>query len=239
MTQALRFQMHGLWRPRQESVEECAQRARQFFKGLRASSPRFKQWYLPGTSKKKSLERKVDVRNLDTLTKLLLKGRNRTDIGRQVIEELGFSISLWNGAKQYDDEAGVSVFCGAYCDVAGMPTPNNVSVDFPPALNELSDWRRMAAVLSSVANAWEPNYLEVSSSAAKRARTFTRPFVDWMFFVSKGMYLLPESLDAVHVEHIGNLGTIVVVQEEPPDPENEEHNRNIARVRSALALDPD
>jgi hypothetical protein len=57
-----------------------------------------------------------------------------------------------------------------------------------------------------------------------------------MLYLSQDQYQIPKSLPAAHVEQIDHLGTLIVVQDELPDPANEEHNRNIQGVRSALGL---
>ncbi|MDZ4782702.1 MAG: Imm52 family immunity protein [Planctomycetia bacterium] len=232
----LKFQAHGLWGPRQESLEACAGRLHRYFEALCASTPRFRRWFGGARSKRKALDRATDVHSIETLTKLLQSGRNRTDIGRKVIEDLGFGVGLWNGATKYEDEAAVSVHCGAYCKVPGLPWPNSVSIGFPVVLSELGDWQRSAAILEFTAKLWEPDFVTVFSNQAQSSRPFAYPFVDWMFYLPDRKYDLPNSIPAAHVERLDDLGTIIVVQEEPPDPANPEHTRNIERVRDALGL---
>lgn len=236
MANARSFALSGLWRPRRESIDVCAQRLHRFFMQLCESSPRFEHWFRGANSKKKAMERPVDVHDLAVMTELLLKGRNRTDAGKKVIEELGFRVSVWNGAREYEDEAGASIGCGAYCKVAALAYPNSVSVRFPKDLREFADWRQMYKIMKFTAKVWEPDFLTVFSRDAADARESTYPFVDWMLYLSQDHYQLPKSPPAAHVEQIDNLGTLIVVQDELPDPANEEHNQNIHQVRLALGL---
>jgi hypothetical protein len=48
---------------------------------------------------------------MEELEKFFLKGRNRTDVGKEVIEKLGFSQGLWNAKEKATD---LSMTCGGY-----------------------------------------------------------------------------------------------------------------------------
>jgi hypothetical protein len=150
------------------------------------------------------------------------------------MQELGFSTGLWNGGGE-GKEVGVSLTCGLYWV---SPTPNAglgncVTLDLPEDLGD----ERMAAVLTSVVTAWEPEWAGVMSRDAMNARNFNArvPFVDWMVYLSNRLVpqvpLLPSPAIVRQVER---LGSIIVVQGEPPNPANSEHLQNIDRVEAAL-----
>lgn len=75
---------------------------------------------------RRDAERSVFEPTSQAVTALLIKGANRTDVGRQPMPELGWRLSLWSGGP---DEAafGFSVHCGCYSEWVG----NNVRVGFP------------------------------------------------------------------------------------------------------------
>ncbi|WP_366059621.1 Imm52 family immunity protein [Pigmentiphaga sp.] len=81
-----------------DSLEGCVDRVERFFAGLAEIDPLLSHWCERGWSHKDALARKVDASDVEKLEELLLEGRNRRDVGGEVIEELGFKLSLWNGA---------------------------------------------------------------------------------------------------------------------------------------------
>src|SRR5690349_11123931 len=84
------------WGPRKETALECARRAELFFHMLARCDPSFAQWYRAGRGFPRELPGHPVQSNVDELEKLLLQSRNRTDVGKKVIEDLGFSRIMWN-----------------------------------------------------------------------------------------------------------------------------------------------
>ncbi len=83
---------------------------------LEAVSPLLGTWYLRGGSRAAALREPVS-RDAGTLERLLERGRNRRDFGGEVIEELGYSISMWNGKEE--QAASLSVTCGGFSGRVG------------------------------------------------------------------------------------------------------------------------
>ncbi len=228
------FYLGAYWSNRKESAKECADRLLLFLEALTQCDDCLAHWFGLGRSKKDALRKRVDVANRDQLLRLVNRGRNRADADGSVIEDLGFQFGLWNGADD-DHSIGLSIGCGGYAP----RIPNSVVIDFPRDLGPLKDADKTRAVLTAVAQAWEPEWAGVQSDEATESRPFEtgQPFVDWMIYMSRD--LLPRS-STFHPPNraiaLGNLGTIVVTQDEVPDPTSPEHVRNIDRARNALGL---
>src|SRR3989442_863361 len=93
-----RYMLGAYWPARQESIEECGNRLGRFLTELAMCDPVFAIWCERGRSRKEASERHVAVEDRHDLLDLLDRGRNRRDVGRDVIDELGFNVGLWNGA---------------------------------------------------------------------------------------------------------------------------------------------
>jgi hypothetical protein len=100
------------WGDRKESVEECANRVVECLSAIPKCDEAFSRWYLTGRSRKEALEGEFLVTR-EAVKQQLLKGRNRRDVGGEVIENLGFSLNLWNGGKDSQD-VRFSIQCGTY-----------------------------------------------------------------------------------------------------------------------------
>lgn len=108
------------WPARRELIMQCCDRLAGFMGELAQCDPALEFWYELVELPKQRPGKRVDIKDRPSLMKLLEGGRNRRDIGGEVIEELGFHFGLWNGAD--DDRAtGLSITCGLYWK---SPTPN-------------------------------------------------------------------------------------------------------------------
>lgn len=116
---------------------ECADRLSVFFNELAFCDPVLKLWNTKGRSRKEAQKKQIDGSDREMLETLLEKGRNRRDFGGAVIEQLGFSISLWKPLSETGDEdIALSVHCGSY-----VATPNSVSVHLPEILGKFKRGR--------------------------------------------------------------------------------------------------
>lgn len=225
-----RLFLGAYWNARQESVEDCAARLNQFLSGLKEIHPQFSRWYERGRSRSDALTRPVESAKPSELERLLLKGRNRYDEGGGIIEELGFSIGLWNGAPSDDEEASLRIGCGCF-DAAG----NNIVLNLPMQCALLSSDARASALLALVAKSWHPDWAGIMSNRAVSQRNFDagHPFVDWMVYVPRSVETMPPP---ARVETVEGLGSIIVVQPDPPTGERPEELSRILRVERILAL---
>lgn len=222
-----RFTLTAYWNARPESLDECAEKAHRLFVALAEADPLLGQWYRLGHSRKDALKRKIEAQDLGVLRALLARGQIRTDIGRQVMKELGFGIWLWNGAADEAQEASVNARCGAHGEHG---SGNCVIVDFPR--DPSSGWVENAhALLARVAEIWLPDWAGVASDHARQERAFdaSEPFVDWLVFVPWDVGSVPAP---AKVERLGRLGSIVAVQPNPPvryTPGDLAHIRSVER----------
>src|SRR4051812_19602436 len=84
------------WSTRREDIDACTQRAEFFFRMLARCDTSLGQWYRAGRVARGSPGHRVQANDREELKELLLHGRNRTDLHKQVIEDLGFSLRVWN-----------------------------------------------------------------------------------------------------------------------------------------------
>lgn len=224
-----RFMLGAYWGVRPDSLEGCVDKAERFFAGLAEIDPLLSHWCERGRSRKDALTRKVDASDVQKLEELLLKGRNRRDDNREVIEELGFSLSLWNGADVEEAESSIRLLCGSYTERVS----NNVLIDLP-YLSESLPWvENASALLTLVAEIWRPQWAGIMSKKAMRERDFGGgPFVDWMVYVPRSVESVPSP---GRVETLNGLGSIVVVQPDPPVGDGGEESSRIRQVERLLA----
>jgi hypothetical protein len=97
------FYLGLYWGARCEPVEVCAGRLASCLASLGRCSVSLGSWSTRAGD--------VDA-DADALRELLLAGVNRRDAGASPIEELGFSVGLWNRDRQVP--IGVSVTCGSW-----------------------------------------------------------------------------------------------------------------------------
>ena len=227
-----RFSLQTYWSARQELISQCADRLLRFFTDLMPCDASVAKWFMKGRSRKEALKHPVDVTNRETLLKLLERGRHR-NCYKEIMYDIGFSIGLWNGAET-NKSTDLTLTCGGYSE--HIKVPNNLIIELPNQLGGLANADRMRAVLASGATAWEPDWAGIISDDAKESREFDaeKPFVDWMLYLSrKWLPAIPALPPGASAESIG-AGTLIIVQDEVPDPSNDSHLENIRRVETAL-----
>jgi hypothetical protein len=167
------------------------------------------------------------------LEKLLLSSRNRTDIGKEVIEDLGFSRILWNAKKA---ATHIHLSCGGYSPWGG---PNSCLLN--PTTESVVRERLLrvpvlAEVLTSMATAWDPDCAMVTSTEMldlieKRKREVR---VGWLTYLSRRLGTLPPLPAPVRIEPVGELGWLLILSPEPMTASNPEHVAFTARIRELL-----
>lgn len=221
------------WPARKETAGDCARRLLTLFRALREQGDGLDAWFELGDTRQKALERRVSVLDREHWLEILARSRNMADRPRRPIDELGFSIGLWNGADD-DHAVGIQVRCGSY----NQHVSNCVTINFPAVSDRLVTLEPMRAVLTAVAESFEPRWAGVMSRAAMDARDFSgrRPFVDWMVYICRDWLPSPPTLDPPASVHTLDTGTLIVVQDEPPNPASADDLANIRRVEESLDL---
>jgi hypothetical protein len=122
-------------------------------------SERLRSWKEQGRK-----TRIVDVSSLDNARKVLLQGQNRRDIGNEVMPELGFRLTVWNGEESTGAE--VMIQCGSYSTVKGLS--NHCLLNLRQSLARTLGEESLRAILESMAEIWSPESASVYVLVPKR-----------------------------------------------------------------------
>ena len=176
------FYLGAYWGSRQESVEQCGHRLASCLGRLSEIDEAFESWFRRGV-RKTAAKTPVEL-DVESLSGLLAQGVNRRDVGGDVIEELGYSVGLWNRARP---AVGFSATVGAHPSFMGVL--NSVVFDFPRPEAEalrLYEPRVAGAVIDAVVESWEPNWATWTTHAWRSAQKVAsrEPVVGWMTYLS-------------------------------------------------------
>lgn len=156
--------VHVQWEARKENVVSCAAQVSEFVHLLEELSPAFSVWAQKSQSRKAALQNSnLDLNDTEVVTGLLLRGRNRTDVKpRTVIEELGFSIGLWN-KDAHEVSASLSIHCGCYSKYVG----NSIILEFSPVLKKsVVTTQCQIGILRGMIEIWKPTTGAITRQAA-------------------------------------------------------------------------
>lgn len=200
------FYSAAYWGPRHESVDSCASRAQSFLIAIGTISPDFSGWRKRGRSKKEALaSERITGNSLDALIALLSKGRNRRDIGGDVIDELGYSLALWNGGDR-EGVSGLSINCGLYSTIGRLS--NAVVLDLPHRF-DIASKDKVRDLMQAFAEAWEPDWAIVTSQSARDQQSAHSPYLDRALYVSTTISA-PLELPASATQYLLPGGTLYV-----------------------------
>jgi hypothetical protein len=228
-----RYYMGGYWGPRKETPLESARRAELFFHMLARCDPMFTQWYRGGRGAPRTLPGYPVRPDAAEWEQLFLRGRLRTDVDKEVIEEFGFGAHVWNAkGSQW---SRIQLHCGSYSRGSG-----NVCLFYPPEEGPLRERvlraPLLAEVLTSLAIAWDPDYAMFISSEmlelVRKGKWEVR--VGWLTYLSRRLGTLPPLPAPVRIEPVGTLGWLLVLSPERMTASNPEHVAFTARVRELL-----
>ena len=177
-----RFEAGAYWGSRPESVSACAHRLSEFLRSLVTIDASLSTWYETGTSREAALRAPVAT-DAAALEKLLLAGRHRGDFGHDIVEELGFSASVWNGQPV---EVGLHVACGMYPRARGLKNQVDLLL---PTVHEAPDLFRLQAatrVIEALVIAWDPDWATFESPRLRHAqdRDPRTPVIGWLTYLS-------------------------------------------------------
>jgi hypothetical protein len=220
----------GYWGARAEDSGECSKRAVAFLRDIATIAPQFAEWKHLGRSRKDAEKRKLVVEE-DSLELELLRGRNRRDADRSVIEDLGFNLRYWNGRPKAE-ACILSIHCGATFE----PTPNCVVIS--SIYSSSISGEAAARMVASIANHWEPKWAGVFSDPAGNEFDYdlNTPLVDWMIYLQEApkTVVKPAFVDPVDVR----TGLCWSLSRSVPSNTDEVHRQRRCEVRGALGLSP-
>jgi hypothetical protein len=192
-----------VWGPRQATLDDCAEASVRFLKRL---SP-----FFSGLRNTRLVTRKRQPVRFDIacLKEVLQKGVNRTDIGHEVITELGYSVGL---AAVSSTDPSYAVDVDLNIGVTSSAVPNEVSVSlgtFDPVRPEqiaAIDW---VGVLELLVDVWSPLYGSlITSDLRNRPRLRRALTVGWLTFLSVSQFPelpLPAQVAVKPVRAVGRL----------------------------------
>jgi hypothetical protein len=227
------YYVGAYWGARKETALECARRAELFFHMLARCDPSFTQWYRAGRGFPRELPGYPVHLEVKELEELFLRGRNRTDFGKNVIEDLGFRLHVWNAKKEC---TRLELHGGAYSPLGA----GNLCLLEPPTQGAVTERLMRAPVLAEVltcmATAWDPDYamattFEMVERVKKRNREVR---VGWLTYLSRRLGPVPPLPAPVRIEPVGTLGWLLVLSPERMTASNPEHVAFTARVRELL-----
>jgi hypothetical protein len=153
------------------------------------------------------LERILDP-SFELIRELLLKGRNRTDYTKEVIEDLGYTLMLWN-AQDDDDAAHVLIRCGGYPayhtwpgaadDDWFPPFSNECQFDLPyggPSADRLFRVEALRELIDICVTVWDPDWGMVTTHETNwaiygKGRQYGGPWAGWLTYLSDRYGRLP------------------------------------------------
>lgn len=221
-----RYYAGAYWLARQESAESCAQRAHGLFESLGRIEPTWRQWYETARTFEEAREHPVST---DSTAFLKLFARRKNRVGD------GFRYWLWAG-HHADESARVDGLCGSAADWQPSTCVFEPPEQGAPAERVLTT-TVLAEVLRAMVQSWEPEWGVVTS---EQHRELVAPaatvgtFTGWMTYFSRQRGTVPPLPAPVHVEPVGDLGTLVVLTPERFTVTNPEHVRLAAEVQQVL-----
>lgn len=229
------YHVGAYWESRREDVEECARRADLFFHLLAQCESSLGQWYRAGRVARGSPGHLVRTNDREELKESLLRGRNRTDLDKSVIEDLGFSMHVWN--QRPDARATIlTIRCGAYTDRG-----SNLCLLKPPREGEAAERMlsapMLARILECMVTAWDPDWGVVTSNKVQDlipSADEENAEVGWMNYFSRRRGTVPPLPAPVRIEPVGTLGMLVILTPERFTASNPEHIALGLRVRELL-----
>lgn len=141
------------WSARKESRLECARRAAKFLSSI-SDWPILSRWYFQAYSRK-AATKPIEV-SVEKIEEYLEEHR---DDDRKVMEDLGFSLSGWNGNDEYS--ASFSIDCGSFSKFVDNSVVIFLPIQEPPANDE--EIESFSRLLGKFVEAWDPDVATVSS----------------------------------------------------------------------------
>jgi hypothetical protein len=203
------------WPARAESIEACAARVGRCLRGLSSLDVLLASWFLKGKRRSAAnVPFDIDI-DVSSVFDALLRGRNRRDTDRSVIDDLGFRLGVWNGDD--DDPVGLAIKCGMSNATPGLS--NAVVLDLPlrsPRGANLYSRAVVAAAIEILVEAWDPDWATVTSNSLREAQAVTggRPVVGCLTYLSAGRGDVPPLPAPFVVERVAAAGSLISVDED-------------------------
>ena len=237
-------EIFAYWGDRPESTSACAKRLARLFEELRQIHPAFARWFHKGdTSKEWNTPLCSVPPMIKELTSVFEGGRFYTDVGHDLMPDLGYSVDAWNG-RQDDYACSFRTKAGGWSQVRNFP--NNFSLDFRTrtiANADLANAAVLGAMLRAIVTAWDADWGRVYDWHYKNPimrperQEDTPPF--WSGWI---VYLAARFADRISVprgvvaEEIPGHGIMLFATKDVFDRDNPAHMAAAYSIQ--LALEP-
>ncbi|MBA2443916.1 MAG: immunity 52 family protein [Nocardioidaceae bacterium] len=174
------FYVGAYWGERRESAGACAQRLQACLGALAELDGALSGWRPKGS--RPTAEFPSVGTDLASLESLVASGRNRRDVGKGVIEELGFGVALWNGDSRRS--IGLRMTCGAF---AGPRVANVFTLQLPDDdLCSWMPWPKARRLMEIMVTYFDPQWATLSSHEWREAQRSDPgvPVVGWLTYLT-------------------------------------------------------
>ena len=191
------------WPARAETAEACAARLGKCMRSIRQEFPDLADWHKLEQVSRQPISYDQDA----DLLKLLLKGRNKRDIGGEVMEELGFRVNLWNG-RGSSEAMSLGVGCGMFSKVAGLSNAMYLTLPKNREALSLETDNALRNLLLVMVEAWSPDWGAVfdAKGEAIKDRQGNGPIMDNMLWLKNGLSLL--AIERAHSKDVAFDGIL-------------------------------
>ncbi len=221
------------WGARKEPAEECGRRAEVLFSALRTVAPDFSRWLKPGRSRKEALQHPIET-DRASLTKMFRRGKDR------VFEDLGFRLSGWNGASDYEATSFL-ISAGMYSEDITNACVFYLPREGPNKRNAENAERVLTATILSglvraMVVAWDPEWAIATSDAYNDLIPEPNPtrLWGWVTYYSDQVGRVPPLPAPVRMERVEDKGTLIVLTPDRFTASNPEHVALAERVGKLL-----
>jgi hypothetical protein len=226
------YYIGAYWGARREDAEACARRLASLVRLLAPVDPLFASWFKHARSLKECLKRPLELEP-SSLQKYV-QSKSMRDSRRKLMEDLGFSVWLWNGAQGGND-VFLSVHCGGYSAFTG----NNCVLNAPyegPGSERVLTAPFQAQALRAIATAWDPDWAVGISRDHRDIIASKCPdvLVGWVTYLSRRLGRVPPLPAPVRIEPVEDKGALVILTPERFTAANPEHVALAERVRELL-----
>lgn len=235
------YSLRAYWGKRQENVEECAGKMLDYLTCLGQWDESCRDWYELAKTLKKALQHKVTL-DKEGLERLLLKGRQYTDYGHHLMDDLGYSVGIWSGGNTEEiGQGGISMHIKCGGTSASVANSCWIRLLYKGEMAErVLQVPRLKALLECVVQAWEPTWAVIDTSKTPKLETKQRgiqllPWPGWMVYLKHSWGSLPTFPESVGVIPCGRDGSLIVTTEERFTAANMQHVEIAQRIIEILA----
>jgi Immunity protein 52 len=222
---------------RRESAEECARRTQVFLQMMARCDPLFARWFIPRRSRKQAPT--PITPEIAALRDMLALDRVFND-EKNVIEDLGFNLSLDNGTLpglHRESHVHLRIRCGVYAEHVGNACVLNLPSSGPD-MGRILSAPMLANIMRAMILAWDPGWGIAASHAhldLLSEPAIVGTFVGWIMYFPRQLGSVPPLPSPVQVEPVEDKGSLVILTPERFTASNPEHVSLAARVHDMLS----